>query len=160
MLPDIPGPTLDGGPRSPVRGYRYIRQQAMDELAPLGAADDFDRLSAALRADSRDLGSFMAVIASKFESALPGRARVERARGLLGRGRKVTRVSLTLGELRFDLQEPGGRLEARMTRVVRGIALKSDELGIEAWLDQLARALGTEARSSSDARSALQRLLD
>ncbi len=132
----------------------------MDELIPVeGVESEFDRLASSLRADSRDLTTFLQVMAQKFEEALPGLVRVERARGLLGRGRRVTRISLQLGELRFDLSEPAGALEARATRVVRGIALKSDVLEPDLWLEQLARALTAQAQASSQARLALERLL-
>jgi hypothetical protein len=45
------------------------------------------------------------------------------------------------------------------TRVVRGIALKTERLTLEQWLLELARALSAEAQASAQARSALQRLL-
>ena len=85
----------------------------MDELVSIeGPAEDFDRLAAALRADSGDLSTFLEVVASKFESALPGRTRVERGGGMLRRRRPVNRVSLELGDLRFELARSGGAVAA------------------------------------------------
>jgi len=140
---------------------RYIRLKVMDELVSLdGPAEDFDRLAAVLRADSGDLSTFLEVVASKFESALPGRTKVEReGGGMLRRHRQVRRVSLELGDLRFELARSGGAVVARCTRVVRGIALKTELLNLDAWLVELARALSAQAGASSQDRVALERLL-
>ncbi len=133
----------------------------MDELVSIeGPEENFDRLAAALRADSGDLSTFLEVVAGKFEAALPGRTKVERdGGGMLRRRRQVKRVSLELGELRFELAQSGGSVVARCTRVVRGIALKTEMLNLETWLVELARALSTQARASSQDRVALERLL-
>jgi hypothetical protein len=133
----------------------------MDELVSIeGPAEDFDRLAAALRADSGDLSTFLEVVAGKFEAALPGRTKVEReGGGMLRRPRQVKRVSLELGELRFELARSGGAVAAKCTRVVRGIALKTEMLNLDAWLVELARALSAQAGASSQDRVALERLL-
>jgi hypothetical protein len=132
----------------------------MDELVSSGIPEDgFDGLAAALQADSRDLATFLEVVAAKFESALPGRTRIERSGGRLGRHRRVDRVSLELGDLRFELARSGGAVAARCTRVVRGIALKTENLNLDRWLVELAAALSAQAGASSLDRAALERLL-
>ncbi|MGH7609109.1 MAG: hypothetical protein ACREOD_04080 [Candidatus Dormibacteria bacterium] len=132
----------------------------MDELATLSEPPpDFDRLAAALQADSRDLSTFIEVVATKFAEALPGRTRVERQGGLLARSKRVHRVSLDLGEFRFELEQARGEVVARCTKVVRGIALKTEALGLDQWLGRLAQALADQASSSSQDRVALERLL-
>ncbi|MGH7610848.1 MAG: hypothetical protein ACREN4_02395 [Candidatus Dormibacteria bacterium] len=132
----------------------------MDELTTLAQpAPDFDRLAAALQADSRDLHTFIEVVAFKFAEALPERTRVERQGGLLSRNKAVHRVSLDLGAMRFQLERSGGQVLARCTKVVRGIALKTEDLGLDDWLHRLAEALQDQARASSQDRVALERLL-
>jgi hypothetical protein len=121
------------------------------------AADDFELVAASLRADTGDLGSGIEVLARKLEAALPGRVRVERG-GFLGRGR-AERIECDLGECRYTLAVRHGRPDARRATVVRGVTLKSDELGLDAWIDALARDLAAEAGRSGDARAALARLL-
>ncbi|MGH7641857.1 MAG: hypothetical protein ACRENX_02385 [Candidatus Dormibacteria bacterium] len=133
----------------------------MDELVSYQEpAEDFDRLAAALRADSGDLSTFLEVVAEKFEVALPGRTKVERdGGGMLRRHRQVKRVSLELGDLRFELARSGGAVAAQCTKVVRGIALKTEILNLDSWLLELARALSAQAGASSQDRVALERLL-
>lgn len=132
----------------------------MDELVALeGPTANFDQLAAALQADSGDLSTFLEVVAGKFEAALPARTKVERDGGVLRRKRQVKRVSLDLGELRFELARSRGAVVAQCTRVVRGIALKTEQLNLDAWLMELAKALSAQASSSSQDRVALERLL-
>ncbi|MGA9774904.1 MAG: hypothetical protein WBU92_03170 [Candidatus Dormiibacterota bacterium] len=132
----------------------------MDQLSlPSEPDQDFERLASALRADSRDLSTFLEVMASKFQGALPGRARVEYQGGLLRRSRQVRRVTLQLGDDRFELDRERGAIFARRTRVVRGIALKTEQLGVEDWLAELSHCLVREGRSSAQDRIALERLL-
>jgi hypothetical protein len=139
---------------------RYIRLKVMDELVSIeGPTTNFDQLAAALQADSGDLSTFLEVVAGKFEAALPGRTKVERDGGMLRRRRQVKRVSLELGELRFELARSGGAVVAQCTKVVRGIALKTERLNLDAWLQELAQALTVQASASSQDRVALERLL-
>jgi hypothetical protein len=44
-------------------------------------------------------------------------------------------------------------------KVVRGIVLKTDQLPLDQWIEELAEALAEVAASSAQARSALERFL-
>jgi hypothetical protein len=120
---------------------------------------DFEQLAAGLRADSRDLSTFLEVMADKFTGALPGRVKVEYQGGVLRRNKQVRRILIQLGEDRFEVAREQGAVLARRVRVVRGIALKTEELAVESWLAELSRALVREGQSTSEGRIALERLL-
>jgi hypothetical protein len=120
---------------------------------------DFELLAASLRADTRDLAVFLDVLGSKLEGALPQRTRVSRSRGLFGRRKQVERIVVELGEDRYVLRYDGGALEARRSKAVRGVVLKNELLGLEEWVESLARAIAAEARRSEHGRLALERLL-
>lgn len=120
-------------------------------------AADFDLVAASLRADADDLRMFVEALGTKLEQAFPGRCRVRRA-GLLGKG-SVRRISVELGESRYELTHDDGAVSARRSSVVRGISLKSDELGLDEWIDSLAAQLVSEARRSERGRLALEKLL-
>ena len=49
--------------------------------------------------------------------------------------------------------------QVRRRRLVRGVALATEELPLDRWLDELAAALLAEARRSEQDRLALERLL-
>jgi hypothetical protein len=122
------------------------------------AARDFDLLAASLRADAGDLAAFVEALAAKLEASFPERTSVERS-GLLGK-KRVRRVAVELGESRYELERDGARVAARRRSVVRGISLKSDELEVDAWIDDLSQRLVEEAGRSERGRGALERLLE
>ena len=132
----------------------------MEELSfPADSQPDFEQLTAGLRADSRDLSTFLEVLADKFSGALPGRVKVEYQGGMLRRNKQVRRILIQLGEDRFEVAREQGAVLARRVRVVRGIALKTEELAVDPWLAELSRALLREGQSTSEGRIALERLL-
>jgi len=118
----------------------------------------FDRLASSLRADARDLEVFLEVLAAKLSAALPGGVAVEREGGLVSR-KRVKRVAVDLGEHRYELARARGGLAGRHYHQVRGITLKTEELAVEAWIDELSLRLAQLARETELGRLALQRLL-
>jgi hypothetical protein len=120
---------------------------------------DFDLLAASLRADAGDLRAFVEALAVKLTDAFPGQVRVERKGGLLGGAKRVRRISATLGDDQFELEHDDGRIDCRRRNVVRGIALKNEELELDEWIDGLSKALVREAESSERGRQALDELL-
>jgi hypothetical protein len=117
----------------------------------------FDQLAASLRADATDVRAFVEALATKLELSFPERCRIERA-GLLGK-KHVRRIAVELGDGRYELDHQDGVISARRASVVRGISLKSEELSLEDWIDQLASQLVVEADRSERGREALQRML-
>jgi hypothetical protein len=120
----------------------------------------FELLAASLRADVGDIRGFTEVLASKFEGALPSQTRIERKGGMLSREKRVARITVDLGDQRYQLDVDHGRLAPRICRVVRGIVLKTEEVPLDRWIDDLSQRLGQEAVHSEQARLALERLLD
>jgi hypothetical protein len=118
---------------------------------------DFELVAASLRADASDLRVFVEALTTKLEQSFPGRCRVQRA-GLLGKG-EVRRVSIEVGDSRYELQNDEGAVSARRSSVVRGITLKNEELGLDEWIDALAAEVVAEASRSERGRLALEKLL-
>ena len=133
----------------------------MDELSiPSDNDQDFERLAASLRADSGDVSTFLEVLAVKFQGALPGRAKIDyQSSGVVRRTKTVRRIALEMGDDRFELIRERGAVVARRTRGVRGITLKSDQLSLDGWVEELTRALVQQGSSSAQDRQALERLL-
>ena len=52
-----------------------------------------------------------------------------------------------------------GSLRAQRAKLVRGIALRTDELAVPEWITLLAEELAREAQASAEARAALEHLL-
>ena len=125
------------------------------------SADDFDLSAAGLRADGSDLRISVEVLASKLESSLPGRTRVQRSGGgLLGRGeRRVRELRVSIGDASYELSVAGERVEGFRKREVGGIAIKREQLDPGEWVSALAADLREEAQRSAEARTALERLM-
>ena len=121
----------------------------------------FELLAASLRADETDARAFLAALATKIEGALPAQTRVESARDGLFKGTThVERITVELGGFRYMLSAgKRGGLEASRAKVVGGVVIKTEGLGVEAWIDTLARDLAAYAESSASARAALERLV-
>lgn len=121
---------------------------------------EIDQLLASLRADASDAHAFLQALAVRLEGALPGQVQIERRGGLFAREKSVKQIDLDLGEQRYSIAEEGhGRLQAQRVHVVRGIALKTEELSVDEWIQSLAGHLNSLAETSSRAREALERLL-
>lgn len=122
----------------------------------------FDLVAASLRADTTDLAAFVEALAVKLQGALPGDVTVERSGGgLLGRGqRRVRRIAVTMEGGRYDLERDGSQIQTSRRNEVRGIVIKSEQLGLDEWIDELSRELTERARQSEQSRAALQRLLE
>ena len=131
----------------------------MGAMVPGDAEPDFDLLTAALRADARDLKVFMESLAIKLEEAIPGHVRVERRRAGLFGAKAVARIVVDIGDQRLELHVGASALQPRLAKLSGGIVLKSEPLEIDAWLQALARALAAEAGQSETTRRALARLL-
>lgn len=120
----------------------------------------FELLAASLRADAGDTGAFLEALATKLGGALPQRVRVERGGGLFSHQHPVRRLAANLGEWEYVIEAgAGGDLNAARTHAVRGIALKSEPLGLDDWIENLATELAMLAQRSAQDRAALQRLL-
>lgn len=121
---------------------------------------DFDLVAGAIRADARDAATFLEVLAGKLDAALPGAVRVRRGGGLFAREHPVTEISVDLGEWTFRLAASrGGATHAERAHTVRGVALQSQSMDLDAWVDALLEALRTHARGSASTAEALHRLL-
>jgi hypothetical protein len=133
---------------------------AQDDDAP-GGAMGFELLAASLRADAGDARAFVEALARKLGDALPHRVHVDRHGGLFSHEHPVQRIQVQLGDWEYQLiGGPGGALEARRTHLVRGVALKSEQMGLDEWIDALSAELAELARHSAQDHEALRRLLE
>ncbi len=126
----------------------------------LGEPLQVELFAASLRADSTDLSAFMEALASKLAGSLPGQTQVARQSGLFTRTHPVKEIMVTLGDYQYRIiKERHGTLLTSRAKVVRGIVLKTEQIGMEQWIGELAGSLAQESTRSAQARSALERFL-
>jgi len=128
-----------------------------DELdSPL----QMELLAASLRADSSDTKAFLEALATKLEGSLPDRTTVTRHSSLFSREHPVKEIAVVLGDYQYRIgRERQGPIMAQRAKVVRGIVLKTEQIPMEQWIEELAGELAQVAASSAQARSALERFL-
>jgi hypothetical protein len=119
-----------------------------------------EMFAASLRADNTDVKAFLEALATKLEGGLPNSTVVTRQSGLFSREHPVKEINVTLGDYQYRIsRERQGPLVALRAKVVRGIVLKTEQLPVEQWIDELADALAQTAAQSAQARAALERFL-
>jgi hypothetical protein len=137
---------------------RSRRARPTGTVPPVADAPDLDLLAASLRADATDTAAFLEALAARLEGAFPGQVEVQRKGGLFG-GKRVRRIAVRLGDSHYEIEGDGGPPVARRRNVVRGIALKTEELPVDAWIDALSADLLALAQTSERGRAALERLI-
>ena len=107
----------------------------------------------------QDQQALLEQLATFLESTLPRQTSVRRTLGVLG-PRRTTALGIEIGGMRYELtQADRSGLEAGRTRVVRGVAVRTEPLQVEIWLKELSAALGNELERTGGGRAALERLL-
>jgi hypothetical protein len=123
-------------------------------------SSQFDLLAASLRADAVDLKAFVEALAEKLTASFPSRIKVERKGGMLRGKPRVRRLVVHLGDSEFELASDDGEVSCSRKVLVRGIALRTEQLSVEQWIDAVAKELVAEADVSESDRLALERMLE
>jgi len=101
----------------------------------------------------KDQTFFVQQLAKMLLEAMPGEVETKTT-GFLKK--TVVGVVVSFGDARYTFEKPDhGPVFALKTKVVRGIALKSDEIDVGVALHELGEALEQRAAKSGQARTAL-----
>jgi hypothetical protein len=122
-------------------------------------SSSFDLLAASLRADASDVRTFVEALGVKLSESFPSKVTVERKGGRFRGAQRVRRIAVGLGDSEYELVNDDGAVSCARRVVVRGIALKTEQLSLEQWIDALASQLVDEAGKSESDRLALERML-
>ncbi len=126
----------------------------------LGEPLQMELFAASLRADYTDVKAFLEALAVKLEGSLPNNTTVTRHSSLFSREHPVKEITVSLGEYQYRIgKERQGPLVAQRAKVVRSIVLKTEQIPVEQWIEELAEALAQYAAHSAQARAALERFL-
>jgi hypothetical protein len=119
-----------------------------------------DLLAASLRADSSDLNAFMEALASKLGGSLPEQTQIIRQNRLFSRNHPVLAINVLLGDQQYQIvREHQSYPQTSRAKIVRGIVIKTEQLPMEQWIDEIADALAVLSTQSMQARNALERFL-
>lgn len=116
--------------------------------------------AASLRADKADLKTFLDALAVKLEGSLPDYTMVSRQGSIFSRERNVKEVIVSLADHQYRIgRGRQGPLVAVRAHVVRGIVLKTEQIPVDQWIEELSEALARLAGHSAQTRTALERFL-
>lgn len=105
---------------------------------------------------AQDGREFFLALVDLLERALPDATEVERHGGWFAK-KVPARVVVSLGDIRYSLEDTGRGLAARQERWKHGIALKSEEMPVPEWIEALDASLSAHAQTSQTARDALSK---
>lgn len=125
----------------------------MDELEPAIKIGVAANLAKHYAAEGRDL---LSPLARLLEDSLGERVETKMAGGFLSK-KHLVGLTFTLGEWRYSLEGVSGALQGKRTRVVRGIALKTEDVPVALWLEEVGLALEVEAQSNQATHDALSK---
>jgi hypothetical protein len=121
---------------------------------------DFDLSAAWIRRAQGDLKAFMEGFAARLEGAVPDRVLVERRRdGLFSKTSHVVKVGVQMEPNHYSLTLDAGQFSAWRTKVVRGVALKSEQMAVPEWLAALHRDIQALAEHAGSARNVIHDFL-
>ena len=146
---------------------RFGPAASLPQAAPVdaGTAAPLALVRTFLDGIERDAGpqpaSLLAVAAERFATLVPQLLTVQRGR--MGFG-AVEALQLTIpagdAALRYNLAARGGGIEASATKVVRGVALRTETVDLDAWLRGLYEDLGAFVERDRRTRETLTRFLE
>ena len=126
-----------------------------EEFSEVGVA------GALARAYAQDARTFLPLLAIVLAGAMPDETEVERRGGLFQKDKPVRKITVTLGDNIYALEDLGrGPLAASRVKIVRGIKLKTDSLPTEEWLAEMSAEIAARAQKNEKAFFALKTLLD
>ncbi|MGO8687151.1 MAG: hypothetical protein ACLQT7_08215 [Candidatus Dormibacteria bacterium] len=126
----------------------------MSEVSPPNP--DLDAVTASLHLDAADIAIYFQVFCAKLLSAVPGAVEVQREGGLFKKEHPVRKITVRVGEDMFEAEMARGAIVCRHAHAVRGIVLRSEEMGFEPWRRALVQVLGAQAQVSADALAGLR----
>jgi hypothetical protein len=126
----------------------------------LDQALEVDVLAAALRMDHQESGDLLEFLAKKLEQSLPQNTTVTRGGWFLSKEHPVGQITVSFGDYQYQItRERHGSFTAKVIKLVRGVAIKTTEIPIAQWTDEVAQQLAQLAKRSAQTRSALNKFV-
>jgi hypothetical protein len=120
---------------------------------------DFDMQAAWLRRFSADAQSNLGAFALRLKEAMPELVTVQEKKGFFTKTGTITGVTVALGENRYRLELTGGRLQASIGMVVRGITLNTKTMDPAEWFARLAQETKNASAHAQSLSASLQQFM-
>lgn len=117
-------------------------------------------LAAALQINRQESGDLLEFLAMKLELALPQQTTVTRSNKLFSKEHPVKEVTVRFNDYHYQMvREQHGLLTAKVMKLVRGVVLKTTEISVDQWTEEVAQQLAQLAQHSAQTRNALNKFV-
>jgi hypothetical protein len=130
------------------------------EPAGGGGGDAFDLSMAvsSLQSNSTDSRIMLKLLVAQLADVLGGRIQVERA-GRFRKSDEIKSVQIVLGDDTLRADVDGATVRCSIGHASGGIRIRSEQVGMDAWLTRLLTSLHNEASHSEQTRLALENIV-
>ena len=123
-----------------------------------GASFDLSMAVSQLASNSTDLRIMLKLLVAQLSDALGNRITVERA-GRFRKSDEIKSVRISLGDDTLEAVVEGGTVRCSIGHSSGGIRIRSEQVGMDAWLTRLLTTLQSEAAHSEQTRLALENIV-
>ena len=126
----------------------------------LDPALEVDVLAAALRMDDQESGDLLEFLAQKLEQSLPENTTVTRSGWFLSKEHPVREITVLFDNYQYQISRGHhGSFTAKVMKLVRGVVLKTTEISVNQWTEEVAEQLTQLAQRSAQTRNALNKFV-
>jgi hypothetical protein len=131
------------------------------EPAGVGGNDAFDLSMAvsSLQSNSTDSRIMLKLLVAQLAEVLGGRMKIERAGGRFRKSDEIKAVEIVLGDDTLRADVDGATVRCSIGHASGGIRIRSEQVGMDAWLTRLLTILHREAAHSEQTRLALENIV-
>ena len=120
---------------------------------------DLSMAVAQLASNSTDLRIMLKLLVAQLADVLGDRIVVERAGGRFRKSDDIKSVRVTLGDDALEAVVEGATVRCTIGHSSGGIRIRSEQVGMDAWLTRLLATLQSEAAHSEQTRRALENIV-
>jgi hypothetical protein len=131
------------------------------EPAGGGGSDAFDLSMAlsSLQSNGTDSRIMLKLLVAQLSDVLGDRIRVERAGSRFRKSEELKSVQIVLGDDTLQADVDGATVRCSIGHASGGIRIRSEQVGMDAWLTRLLTVLHSEAAHSEQTRLALENIV-
>jgi hypothetical protein len=127
--------------------------------AETGSAFDLSMAVSQLASNSSDMRIMLKLLVAQLSDVLGGRIAVERPGGRFRKSDEIKSVQIILGDDTLRADVDGASVQCSIGHASGGIRIRSEKVGMDAWLTRLLTTLHNEASHSEETRLALEHIV-
>lgn len=127
---------------------------------PMDSALQFEVLAATLKNDHGASRDMLEQLAKMLSASYPGGTTISRGGFFMSSNRPVNELTVRFDEWQFQInREKHGSFSARSMKLVRGVALKTNELPIDQCIEEIIKEIMKLADKNAQTKAALNKFI-